>query len=223
MAAAPQLRSTTEMGCLVVVRRPSTAHAPEVFGQCRVWSCLSYLLKATGSGCSSGPFDSIRLHGHMSGHTVLRPGLHDSPDVLAMICKSAIAPKRAEIGSTPPASGRTFCHDVQNYDKGVLVMAVLIEDVFPVGVTIELLDAVTDEMGVDAKLTAGWHRAWHFEKNGRAHGVDVWDSVGKLMSQFVQSTLLPAMGQGGRGQEPLDPSKMGEPEVTITEVHRLVR
>ena len=31
-------------------------------------------------------------------------------------------------------------------------MAVLIEDVFPEGVTIELLDAVTDEMGVDAEI-----------------------------------------------------------------------
>ena len=31
-------------------------------------------------------------------------------------------------------------------------MAILIEDVFPVGVTYELLDAVTDEMGVDADL-----------------------------------------------------------------------
>ncbi len=138
-----------------------------------------------------------------------------------MICKSAIAPKRAEIGSTPPASGRTFCHDVQNYDKGVLVMAVLIEDVFPVGVTIELLDAVTDEMGVDAQLPPGGIVHVHFEKDGRAHGVDVWDSV-EAYEQFVQSTLLPAMGKvaAARG---LDPSKMGEPEVTITEVHRLVR
>lgn len=31
-------------------------------------------------------------------------------------------------------------------------MAVLIENVFPVGVTNQLLDAVTDEMGVDAEL-----------------------------------------------------------------------
>ena len=100
-------------------------------------------------------------------------------------------------------------------------MAVLIEDVFPVGVTIELLDAVTDEMGVDAKLPPGGIVHVHFEKDGHAHGVDVWESV-EAYEQFVQSTLLPplvkvAMGRG------LDPSKMGEPEETITEVHRLVR
>jgi hypothetical protein len=100
-------------------------------------------------------------------------------------------------------------------------MTVLIEDVFPVGVTIELLDAVTDEMGVDGNLPPGGVMHVHFERGGRAHGVDVWDSV-EAYDQFVQSTLMPAMGKvvAARG---LDPSKVGEPEVTITEIHRLVR
>jgi hypothetical protein len=100
-------------------------------------------------------------------------------------------------------------------------MAVLVENVFPVGVTNELLDAVTDEMGVDAEIPPGAILHVHFEKGGRAHGVDVWDSV-EAYQQFVESTLVPAMGKvaSARG---LDPSKMGEPEVTITEVHRLVR
>ena len=100
-------------------------------------------------------------------------------------------------------------------------MAVLIQEVFPVGITIELLDAVTDEMGVDAKLPPGGIVHVHFEKEGLAHGVDVWDSV-EAHEQFVQSTLMPAMGKvaAARG---LDLSKVGEPEVTITEVHRLVR
>jgi hypothetical protein len=42
-------------------------------------------------------------------------------------------------------------------------MAVLIEDVVPVGITIELLDAVTDEMGVDANLPPGGILHVHFE------------------------------------------------------------
>jgi hypothetical protein len=62
----------------------------------------------------------------------------------------------------PPVSKPSFCHDVQNDDKGVLVIAVLIEDVFPVGITIELLDAVTDEMGVDAQLPPGGIVHVHF-------------------------------------------------------------
>ena len=100
-------------------------------------------------------------------------------------------------------------------------MAVLIEDVFPEGVTIELLDAVTDEMGVDAKLPPGGIVHVHLEKDGLAHGVDVWESV-EAFEQFVQSTLMPAMAKVATANG-LDPSKMGEPEVTITEVHRLVR
>jgi hypothetical protein len=100
-------------------------------------------------------------------------------------------------------------------------MAVLIEDVFPVEVTVEMLDAVTDEMGVDGKLPPGGILHVHFEKDGRAHGVDVWDSR-EAFEQFVQTTLMPAMGKiaVARG---LDPAKMGGPEVTISEVHRLVR
>jgi hypothetical protein len=87
------------------------------------------------------------------------------------------------------------------------IMAVLIEDVFPVGVTIELLDAVTDEMGVDGNLPPGGVMHVHFERDGRAYGVDVWDSV-EAYDQFVQATLMPAMGKvaAARG---LDPSKMG--------------
>ena len=110
---------------------------------------------------------------------------------------------------------------MQSYDKGVPVTAVLIETVFPIGVTNELLDAVTDEMGVDAQLPPGGILHVHYEKGGRSHGVDVWDSV-EAYQQFVQSTLVPAMGKvaGARG---LDPSNVGAPEETITEVHRIVR
>ena len=100
-------------------------------------------------------------------------------------------------------------------------MTVLIETVFPVGVTNELLDAVTDEMGVDTELPPGGVVHVHFEEDGRAHGVDVWDSV-EAYQQFVQSTLVPAMGKvaAARG---LNPSNVGAPEEKITEVHRIVR
>jgi hypothetical protein len=100
-------------------------------------------------------------------------------------------------------------------------MAVLIENVLPVGVTNELLDAVTDEMGVDTELPPGGFVHVHFERDGRAHGVDMWDSV-EAYEQFIQPTLLPAMGKVAVARG-LDPSKMAAPEVTITEVHRLVR
>jgi hypothetical protein len=113
-----------------------------------------------------------------------------------------------------------LCHDVRKYDKEALEMAVLIEDVFPAAITIELLDAVTDDMGVDVKLPPGGFIHVHFEKDGRAHGVDVWDSI-EAYDQFVESTLMPALAKlaAARG---IDLSQVGAPEVTITEIHRLV-
>ena len=87
--------------------------------------------------------------------------------------------------------------------------------------TNEFLDAVTDEMGVDAKLPPGGILHVHFEKDGRAHGVDVFE-LGRCLSAIRPVNAVPAMGKvaAARG---LDMSKMGEPETTITEVHRLVR
>ena len=78
-------------------------------------------------------------------------------------------------------------------------MAILIENVFPVGVTNELLDAVTDEMGVDAKLPPGGISHVHFEKGGRAHGVDVFESV----EAYQQISLHPSRrGAAGRTGSP---------------------
>jgi hypothetical protein len=49
----------------------------------------------------------------------------------------------------------------------------------------------------------------------------VWESI-EAHDQFVQSTLMPALGKVALASG-LDLSKLGEPNVTITEVHRLVR
>ena len=100
-------------------------------------------------------------------------------------------------------------------------MAILVQNVFPVEVTIALLDAVTDEMGVDSELPPGGVMHVHFEQDGRAHGVDVWESA-EAYQQFVESTLLPAMGKVA-GAQGIDMSKVGPPETSITVVHRLVR
>jgi hypothetical protein len=85
-------------------------------------------------------------------------------------------------------------HAVCKYDKGMAVMAVLFEDIYPAAITIELLDAVTDEIGVDTKISPGGFLHLHFEKDGRAHGVDVWDSI-EVYQLFVESTLMPALGK----------------------------
>ena len=75
-------------------------------------------------------------------------------------------------------------------------------------------------MGVDAEIPPGAVMHVHFEKDGRTHGVDVWESV-EDYEKSVESRLMPAMGKVAAAQG-LDLSKLGGPENTITEVHRLV-
>jgi hypothetical protein len=100
-------------------------------------------------------------------------------------------------------------------------MAVLIEEVFPAGITIDLIDAVTDNMDVDAKLPPGGFIHLHFERDGRVNSVDVWDSV-EAHDLFVESTLMPVLGKlaAARG---IELSRFEGPEVKVTQIHRLVR
>ena len=70
-------------------------------------------------------------------------------------------------------------------------MTVLIEDVFPAGVTVELLDAVTDEMGVDAHLPAGGILHVHFEKDGRAHASTCGSQSRRMRSSSSQRLCRP--------------------------------
>ena len=100
-------------------------------------------------------------------------------------------------------------------------MAVLVELVFPAAFTIEMIDAVTDEMGVDAQVPAGAIVHVHYEKDGRVHGVDVWESA-EALQKFTESILQPAIGKVAAAHG-VDLSQAGEPEMSVTEVHRLVR
>jgi len=100
-------------------------------------------------------------------------------------------------------------------------MTILFTQVMPVGVPVEMLDAVSDEMDVDNDPPEGLIVHVHFEKDGRVHIVDVWESA-EAHQRFADSRLTPAMGKvaAARG---FDPGQAGEPETSITDVHRIVR
>jgi hypothetical protein len=99
-------------------------------------------------------------------------------------------------------------------------VAILVENIFPAAITMEVIDAVTDEMDVDTHIPAGAIMHVHYEKDGRVHGVDVWESA-EAFQTFVESTLQPTMGKVAAAHG-IDLSAAGEPEMVITEVHRLV-
>ena len=98
-------------------------------------------------------------------------------------------------------------------------MAVILEQVMPEGVSLEMLDLVTDEMKVDEDPPEGMRVHVHFGQDGRIRIVDVWDSQ-EAFESFRENRLMPAMQavmqrQGGEPPE--------QPDESITPVHRIVR
>lgn len=98
-------------------------------------------------------------------------------------------------------------------------MAVILEQVLPAGVSLQLLDLVTDEMNVDADPPEGLLFHVHFERSGRARVVDVWESQ-EAYEKFREERLMPAMQavMQRQGEE-----QSTEPDTSITAVHRVVR
>jgi hypothetical protein len=100
-------------------------------------------------------------------------------------------------------------------------MAVVLQQVMPEGVGMEMLDEVTAEMGVENDPPAGLVVHVHFVQDGRAHIVDVWDSV-QDFEAFNKARLEPAvarvMERNGMTMEGAP-----EPETSILDVHAIVR
>lgn len=99
-------------------------------------------------------------------------------------------------------------------------MTVILQQTMPEGTTLEFLDEVTREMGVDDAPPAGLIVHTHFEQDGRVRIVDVWESQDRYES-FRDSTLLPTMHNAAAGHG-MDMSQAPEPEQSLLEVHGLV-
>lgn len=89
----------------------------------------------------------------------------------------------------------------------------------PEGVTVEMLDAVTEEMNVKSDPPAGLVVHVHYEDGGRTYVVDVWDSA-QAFETFAEQRLGPAMQKvaerhGSAMPEPNSPE--------MREVHEVVR
>jgi hypothetical protein len=99
-------------------------------------------------------------------------------------------------------------------------MAVLFEQTLPADAPIGMLDAVTEEMGVDRDPPQGMIVHAHFERDGQVHIVDIWESVDDH-DRFAETRLAPAMRKvaDARGFQLPDQ----QPSGTITDIHRVVR
>ncbi|MDT7543930.1 MAG: hypothetical protein QOE99_40 [Actinomycetota bacterium] len=100
-------------------------------------------------------------------------------------------------------------------------MPMIMKQVMPAGVPLSMLDAVTEEMGVDSNPPAGMLVHTHYEQDGQAHILDVWETA-EAHQNFVESRLMPAMAKVAEAQG-FDIAAAGPPETVFTEVHRAVR
>jgi len=99
-------------------------------------------------------------------------------------------------------------------------VAVILQQVMPEGVTLDMLDQVTDEMSADQDPPEGILFHTHFEQDGQVRIVDVWESQ-EAYETFRDSRLMPAMQAVAQRHSTEGPPP--QPETSITDVHRVVR
>jgi hypothetical protein len=99
-------------------------------------------------------------------------------------------------------------------------MAIIFSQTLPEGVTIDLVDAVTAEMGVKTDPPAGMIVHTHYEEGGRVRITDVWESA-DAHAKFVGERLAPAMVKVAT-EAGIDNPMADQPEAQIIEVHDIV-
>jgi hypothetical protein len=100
-------------------------------------------------------------------------------------------------------------------------VTVVMQQTMPNEITLEFLDRVTQEMGVETDPPAGLIVHTHFDDDGRVQVIDVWDSQ-EAFESFRDQRLLPAM-QKLAAERGIDMMQAPPPEATVTPVHGLVR
>ena len=98
-------------------------------------------------------------------------------------------------------------------------MAVLLRQVMPEGVDIEMLDAVSAEMNAEKDPPSGLVVHVHFMENGRVNVVDVWESA-EAFETFQNERLMPAIQTVS---ERRGVSMDSQPESSLIEVPSIVR
>jgi hypothetical protein len=100
-------------------------------------------------------------------------------------------------------------------------MTVIMQQTMPEGTTLEFLDEVTKQMGVEADPPAGLVVHTHFEDRGHIQVVDVWDSR-EAFERFQESRLAPTM-QRVAAEHGMDMSQAPGPDTTFMTVGGLVK
>lgn len=100
-------------------------------------------------------------------------------------------------------------------------MTVIMQQTMPAGTTLEFLDEVTQQMGVQTDPPAGLVVHTHFVERDHIQVVDVWDSQ-EAFEQFQESLLVPTM-QRVAAEHGMDMSQAPPPDTTFMTVGGLVK
>jgi hypothetical protein len=100
-------------------------------------------------------------------------------------------------------------------------MTVIMQQTMPEGTTLDFLDEVTKQMGVEMDPPAGLVVHTHFEERGHIQVVDVWDSQ-EAFERFQESLLVPTM-QKVAAAHGMDMSQAPQPDTTFMTVDGLVK
>jgi hypothetical protein len=101
-------------------------------------------------------------------------------------------------------------------------MTSIIKQTLPEGVTLEMLDAVTVEMNVDANPPKGLIVHTHYAEDDKIHIFDVWETEPDYRA-FAQDRLGPAMAKVAERNNMSPPGGPTGNPMDVVEVHRLVR
>ena len=100
-------------------------------------------------------------------------------------------------------------------------MTAIMQQTMPQGTTLEFLDEVSQQMGVQTDPPAGLVVHTHFMERDHVQVVDVWDSQ-EAFERFQDRVLLPTM-QRVAAEHGMDMSQAPPPDTTITTVEGLVK
>jgi hypothetical protein len=100
-------------------------------------------------------------------------------------------------------------------------MTVVMQQTMPEGMTTEILDEVTRQMGAETDPPAGLIVHTHFTRDGRVQVMDVWDSE-EDYAAFRDRTLMPAM-QKVASEHGMDMTQAPAPNTVVSTVAGLVR
>jgi quinol monooxygenase YgiN len=100
-------------------------------------------------------------------------------------------------------------------------MTVIMQQTMPEGTTLEFLDEVTKQMGVETDPPAGMVVHTHFVERGQIRVVDVWDSQ-EAFETFLESRLAPTM-QRVAAEHGMDISQAPPVDTTFVTVGGMVK